>query len=144
MKKECQMSDIKMPSTEDAMIDFDLRDRLIHHIPYDSDYYHHHQIRYFQNLRRHESKELLDTGTFSLYPWAKYAEFWWFIEMFGNDDKLYLHGFTYSKEKTVIHGGIVLNGIGRDQKFHSEEAKKVFEYLFAKADQFKMDPPWCW
>lgn len=66
------------------------------------------------------------------------------MEMFGADDKLYLHGFTYSKEKTVIHGGIVLNGIGRDQKFHSEEAKKVFEYLFAKADQFKMDPPWCW
>ena len=39
------------------------------------------------------------------------------MEMFGADDKLYLHGFTYSKERTVSHGGIVLNGIGRNQKF---------------------------
>lgn len=76
MEKECRMSDIKIASTKDAMIDFDLRDRLIHRVPYNPDYYHYQQIRYFKKLRRHEFRELLDTGTFSLYPWVKYAEFW--------------------------------------------------------------------
>lgn len=39
---------------------------------------------------------------------------------------------------------IVIEGIGRDEKFANKEAEDVFKYLFNQADRFYLDPPYCW
>lgn len=125
------------------MIDFDYRDNLIFKSDYDQDLYFT-GLRYFQKLRRHELRKLLEAGLLTLYPWVRYAEYWWFLEEFGDDNKLYLHGFTYSKEREKGQDSIVIEGIGRDEKFANKEAEHVFKYLFNQADQFNLDPPYCW
>ncbi len=125
------------------MIDFDYRDNLIFKSDYDQDLYFT-GLRYFQKLRRHELRKLLEAGLLTLYPWVRYAEYWWFLEEFGDDNKLYLHGFTYSKEREKGQDSIVIEGIGRDEKFANKEAEQVFKYLFNQADQFNLDPPYCW
>lgn len=126
------------------MTDFDKRDLLLFGTLYHPASYRRDGLRYFNKLRRHELRELLDVGIFNLYPWPLYAEYWWFMEKFGGDDQLYLHGFAYSKERTEDHSGIVIEGIGRDSKFEDPEEEKIFRYLFGRADQFDLDPPWVW
>ena len=105
-------------------------------------------LRYFRQLRRHEFRELIEERIYDPYLWTGYLEYVWFMEKYGNDDKLYLHGFVYSPERTEYsnrQGGIAIEGIGRDSKWeHGAEAEKIFVRLFGKADQFDLDPPYVW
>lgn len=72
------------------MVNFDKRDRILFGSEYQPEKYNR-GLRYFNHLHRHELRELLNSRLVNLYPWTLYAEFWWFMEKFGNDNKLYLH-----------------------------------------------------
>lgn len=90
----------------------------------------------------------MDEYIFDPYPWTLYMEFVWFMEKYGNDDELYLHGFVYGPDRKDgfggRQGGIAIEGIGRDRKWEDDEALKVFEFLFGNADHFELDPPYVW
>ena len=131
----------------------DRRDEIIYDESYAPEKYQHMGLRYFKCLRRHELRILLNEKIFDLYPWRRYMEYYWFLETYGSDDSFFLHGFTYSAERTKDErgriqrcGGIVPEGIGRTRAFSKEEAeaKKVFKFLFGNADQFDLNPPWVW
>lgn len=101
-------------------------------------------LRYFKRLGRHEFHQLMDEHLYNPYPWTRYMEYVWFME---KDNEIYLHGFVYSPERKHGWGrqcGIAIEGIGRDRPFQNKEDEKVFKYLFAKADQFSLDPPYAW
>ena len=131
----------------------DRRDRIIFDEPYAPEKYQQMGLRYFDCLRRHELRMLLDRKIFSLYPWRKYMEYYWFLETYGSDDSFFLHGFTYSAERSLDDSGriqwccgIVPEGIGRTKKFRDDEseAKRVFKFLFGDANQFRWNLPWAW
>ncbi len=121
-------------------MDFEKRDRIIFDSPYLEDEYDG-GVRYFDNLRCDKFRELMRAGMFNPYLQIKYCEYWWFMEKFDDDDKLYLHGFVYARDRG---GEIVIQGIGRDEEFEYEEPEKIFRYLFEDADQFELDPPRAW
>lgn len=129
------------------MINYDKRDEIIFGTPYLEEEYIG-GIRHFEYLRRYQLIELMDKDMFRIYPWLRYAEYWWFLERFDRDEKLFLHGFTYSKERCSKHkkkySGIILEGIGRDEEFNDKETEKVFKFLFGKANEFRLKPPWAW
>ena len=125
-------------------MDYDERDRIIFHEEYTPEKYSPYGIRYFKKLSRHGLQMLLDYNCFSIYPWLHYAEYWWFMEEYGRDNKLFLHDFTYSRERSEGEPGIRIEGIGRDESFNNKEAEKVFEFLFGSADRFSLNPPWAW
>ncbi|MBR1796574.1 MAG: hypothetical protein IJ757_00950 [Clostridiales bacterium] len=128
-------------------MDINLRDQLIFGEQYNPAAYKN-GLRYFKFLRRHELRLLMDKHIFDPYPWTRYMEYVWFMERYGNNDELYLHGFVYGPDRKDgfggRQGGISIEGIGRDRKWEDEEAEKVFKFLFGKADQFELDPPYVW
>ena len=104
-------------------------------------------VRYFKKLRRREIRKLLDKKIFDPIPWTLYMEYIWFMEKYGDDDMLFLHGFVYSPYRNDYpkrQGGIVIEGIGRDRAWDDKNCDeiKVFTFLFKDADQFSIDPPW--
>lgn len=93
----------------------------------------------------------MDKRIFDSHPWIRYMEFVWFMERYGNDNQLYLHGFVYGSERKDElggrQGGICIEGIGRDKKWDDREAAeavKVFKFLFGEADEFELNPPYAW
>ena len=128
-------------------MDINRRDQLVFKERYNPEAYKD-GLRYFKALRRHELRLLMDEHIFDPYPWTLYMEFVWFMEKYGNDDELYLHGFVYGPDRKDgfggRQGGIAIEGIGRDRKWKDEEAMKVFEFLFGNADRFELDPPYVW
>ena len=123
----------------------DQRDRIIFGEEYNEEAYRN-GLRYFGNLRRHELRLLMDMRIFDPYPWTKYMEYVWFMERYGNDNLLYLHGFVYSPQRTDgfvgRQNGISIEGIGRDKKWDEKMPEKVFRFLFEEANQFNVDPPY--
>ncbi|MBQ9210899.1 MAG: hypothetical protein IJ153_04295 [Clostridia bacterium] len=127
-------------------MNIDQRDKIIFGESYNPATYRD-GLRYFKKLRRHELRLLLDKHIFDPYPWRKYMEYVWFMEKYGDDDKLYLHGFVYSADRNDAkrQGGIVIEGIGRDAAWSKDsEGLKVFKFLFEGADHFELDPPYVW
>ena len=101
-------------------------------------------IRYFKRLTRRQLHQLMDEHLYDPYPWTLYMDYVWFME---RDSELYLHGFVYSPERSTEWGrqnGIAIEGIGRDRPFRNTEDETVFKYLFERADEFKLDPPYAW
>ena len=72
----------------------------------------------------------------------------WFMEQYGDDNRLYLHGFVYAPEREDGYpsrqGGIVFEGIGRESMWEDKEGERDFMRLFGDADQFQIDPPYAW
>ncbi len=106
-------------------------------------------LRYFEELKRHELRILMEKRLFDTYPWRKYTEFVWFMEKYGNDDQLFLHGYVQSPDRKDFirrQGGIIIEGIGRNRVWADDEkeARKVFSFLFRDADQFSLELPWAW
>ena len=126
------------------IMDYNRRDQIIFREDYNPAKYAPHGIRYFKNLSRFNLRLLLDEGLFSIYPWPRYAEYWWFMGKYGGDSQLFLHGFTYSEMRAEDGFGIMIEGIGRYSPFENKEAEKVFTFLFGDADQFALNPPWTW
>jgi hypothetical protein len=125
-------------------MDFNKRDQIIFSEEYKPEKYAPYGIRYFKELSRFKLNLLLELGLFSVYPWLRYAEYWWFMEEYGRDNQLFFHGFTYSEERSDGDYGIVIEGFGRYSPFENKEAEKVFTFLFKDADQFDLNPPWVW
>ena len=105
-------------------------------------------LRHFKAMRRYELRHLMDERIFDPYPWVQYMEYVWFMEKYGDDNQLYLHGFVYSPDRKdgfpSRQGGIVIEGIGRNNKWSDEKAEKMFVSLFGRADSFSLDPPYAW
>lgn len=105
-----------------------LRDQLLFGENYDSySYEFRNGKRYFDCLRRHEFRVLVEKKMILIYPYTKYVEMWWFMEKFGNDNKMYLQGISYYLERG---GNVFLTAIGRDEAFEDKKAMKVFKFLF--------------
>lgn len=121
----------------------DERDQLLFQENYNPEKYERGGLRYFKKLKLRQFRRLLERNLLSLYPWRRYAEYYWYLERFGQDDTFFLHGFACSKERG---GSIVLEGIGRERNFSEDEkeAKKIFRFLFMGANQFSLSPPWAW
>ena len=125
----------------------DRRDRIIFGEEYRETAYRG-GLRYYSFLRRNELRLLMNKKIFDPYPWRLYMEFVWFMEKYGDDGQLYLHGFVYSPERKDgfpgRQSGIVIEGIGRDGKWDEKEPVKVFCFLFGGASKFSLDPPYVW
>lgn len=101
-------------------------------------------LRYFKRLGRRELHQLMDEYLFDPYPWTRFMEYVWFME---RDGEIYMHGFVYSPERKDDWGrqcGISIEGIGRDRPFTDKESVRLFKYLFGKANEFDLDPPYVW
>ena len=101
-------------------------------------------LRYFKRLGRRDLHRLMDEHLFDPYPWRLYMEYVWFME---RDPDVYLHGFVYSPERKDEWGrqcGISIEGIARERPFTDKESVRLFKYLFGRADQFDLDPPYVW
>ena len=136
---------IKIVESETYDLLANKRDGIIFGEGYDEKYYRG-GLRYFRHLRRYELRLLMDERIFDPYPWMRYLEYVWFMRM-SQDSEMYLHGFVYSPTRKREWGrqrGIAIEGIGRNKPFENKEFEEIFKYLFGRADEFSMNPPYAW